>query len=227
MLEHWELLLRIAVGGLLGAIVGIERNRASHPAGLRMHVIVALAAATFMVCSAHFAFFQGYEESRLVNVDPSRIAASVVTGIGFLGGGAILRTGATIQGLTTAAALWLVTASGLCAGAGMFPEAVFVTGVGVLALASLRPLEHKDVMRRRVSLVLANPTPARVDEVIARVSALGAAVSELDYERCLDHRTGSVSFDVRLTGNVAIADFLGALEGQPGVSELRVHAPIE
>ncbi len=227
MLEHAEFLVRIAVGGLLGAIVGLERNRAGRPAGLRMHLIVALASATFMVVSAHFAFFQEYGDTHLVNVDPSRIAASVVTGIGFLGGGAILRTGATIQGLTTAAGLWLVTASGMCAGAGMFVEGAFVTAVGVLALALLRPFEHKDVMRRRVSLVLANPTPARVDEVLARVSAVGAVVSELDYERCLDHKTGSVSFDVRLPGTVAIAGFLGALEGQPGVSELRVHSPAE
>jgi hypothetical protein len=108
----------------------------------------------------------------------------------------------------------------------MFVEGAFVTAVGVIALALLRPFEHKDVMRRRVSLVLADPTPARVDEVVARVSALGALVSELDYERCLDHRTGAVSFEVRLPGTVTIAAFLGALEGQPGVSELRVQSPV-
>jgi putative Mg2+ transporter-C (MgtC) family protein len=228
MLSHWESLLRIAIGAAFGAVVGFERNRAGRPAGLRMHLIVALASATFMVLSAHFAFFQRYVEGTgrgPIEVDPSRIAASVVTGIGFLGGGTILRTGATVQGLTTAAGLWLVSAAGMCAGAGMIVEGLFVTVTGALALALLRPFEHKDLMRRRVSLVLADAGPARVRDLLARVVSLGASISEFDYDRCLNVQAGTVSFDVKLPGSVAISSFLGALEGQPGISELRVHSP--
>ncbi|HZU96347.1 MAG TPA: MgtC/SapB family protein [Planctomycetota bacterium] len=226
MIGHEEALLRIAVGGAFGAIVGFERNRAGRPAGLRMHLIVALASATFMVLSAHFMFFQGYVAGHgPIEVDPSRIAASVVTGIGFLGGGTIMRTGMTVQGLTTAAGIWLVSAAGMCAGAGMFVEGTFVTATGALALALLRRFEHKDVVRQRVSLVLADARPERVDELLGRVATLGANVSELDYDRRFDIETGTLSFDVKLPGNVPIATLLAALEGHAGISHVSVRSP--
>jgi hypothetical protein len=136
----------------LGGVIGFERDIHRRQAGLRTHLIVAMASATFMVVSAHFVFFQRYVPGNLVAVDSSRIAASVVAGVGFLGGGSILRTGATVQGLTTAAGLWLVAAIGLCAGSGMYPESVFVTVLGLLALTVLRVFEDKKVLRRRVVL---------------------------------------------------------------------------
>src|SRR5262249_41869401 len=108
-----------------------------------------------MIVSTHFVYFQHYTRDDLVAVDTSRIAASVVTGIGFLDGGAILRTGLTIQGLTTAAGLWLVAAIGLSAGAGMYVVSVAATLIGVVALTLLRRFEHKDerLVRRKISLV--------------------------------------------------------------------------
>lgn len=138
MIGHVDMLVRIGVGAGLGGVIGYERDRHGRPVGLRTHLIVAMTAATFMVISSQFAYLQGYTHEGPVDVDGSRIAASVVSSIGFLAGGAILRTGMTIQGLTTAAGLWLVTAIGMCAGAGMFVEAVSVTGTGVIALTVLR-----------------------------------------------------------------------------------------
>src|SRR6202161_1936150 len=120
MMSHGEMLLRIGVGAALGGVIGYERDLHRRPVGLRTHLIVAMAAATFMVVSSQFVYYQGYGKDDLVTVDTSRIAASVVSGIGFLAGGAILRSGPSVQGLTTAAGLWLVTAIGLCAGSGMF-----------------------------------------------------------------------------------------------------------
>src|ERR1700677_1955506 len=108
---------RIASGTALGGGIGYERDRHGRRVGLRTHIIVAMAAATFMVISSQFVYLQQYAKEDLVAVDTSRIAASVVTGIGFLAGGAILRQRLTIQGLTTAAGLCLVGALRLCAGA--------------------------------------------------------------------------------------------------------------
>src|SRR5439155_7934576 len=102
-----ELLLRMGAGMVFGGLIGYERERTGHPAGLRTHLIVSLASATFMVVSTQFVYFQSYGKDDLIAVDTSRIAASVVSGVGFLGAGAILRTGISIQGLTTAASLWL------------------------------------------------------------------------------------------------------------------------
>jgi uncharacterized membrane protein YhiD involved in acid resistance len=146
MITHWEMILRITLAAFLGGVIGFERDIHRRQAGLRTHLIVAMASATFMVVSAHFMYFQRYVAGNLVTVDSSRIAASVVAGVGFLGGGSILRTGATVQGLTTAAGLWLVAALGLCAGSGMYPESVFVTVLGLLALTVLRVFEDKKVV---------------------------------------------------------------------------------
>src|SRR5262245_4955141 len=144
-----ELIVRIIVGTALGAIIGYERDIHGRPAGLRTHAIVALASSTFLVVSTHLAYFQGYHQGDFTEVDGSRIAASVVSGIGFLAGGAILRTGLTIQGLTTAAGLWLVAAIGLAAGGGMYAESVAATVVGITALTVLRRFEDKDDRVRR------------------------------------------------------------------------------
>ena len=149
-------LLRILLGTVLGGAIGYERDLHGRPAGLRTHAIVALASATFMVVSTRFVYFQRYVEGQLVEVDASRIAASVVSGIGFLGAGAILRTGLTIKGLTTAAGLWLVSAIGMAAGGGMYAVSVFVTIVGLSALTLLRRFEDRagPVSNQRVTVTV-------------------------------------------------------------------------
>lgn len=228
MVTHAVLLGRIALGTGLGAIIGFERDRHGKHVGLRTHSIVALASATFMVVSAHFVYFQGYAEGDHVDVDGSRIAASVVSGIGFLAGGAILRTGLTIQGLTTAAGLWLVTAIGLAAGGGMYPEAVVVTIMGTLALTVLRRFEDKDdalPQRRHVTLVLSEgPNP--VQDVEAIVRAVGGAISNVAYEKRLDEkRRIEISFDVRLPAALTLGTLMQALEGLKDLKRIHVEHP--
>ena len=137
-----ELLLRLAASALLGGAIGYERERREQPAGLRTHLLVSLASATFIIVSTQFVFFQHYVNDGLVHVDVSRIASNVVVGIGFLGGGAILHAGLQIKGLTTAASLWLVAAVGLAAGAGMFVLAGLVTAISLFALVALRIVER-------------------------------------------------------------------------------------
>jgi putative Mg2+ transporter-C (MgtC) family protein len=225
MVSHAELVGRIAVGACLGGIIGYERDRHGRPVGLRTHLIVAMAAATFMVVSAQFVYFQHYGKDDLVNVDGSRIAASVVTGIGFLAGGSILRSGATVQGITTAAGLWLVTAIGLCAGSGMFVEAVAVTGLGILALTALRRFEDKDDdrIRRRISIVLGEEV--RVSAIVDILHKLGADVTEMDHDRRLDDkRRISVTLDVRLPAKITVAALVEHLETQPGLRRVHVQA---
>jgi putative Mg2+ transporter-C (MgtC) family protein len=211
MLSHQELLVRITVAALLGGVIGYERDRHGKPVGLRTHFIVAMASATFMVISTQFVFWQHYHEGQLVEVDTSRIAAAIVSGIGFLAGGAILRTGVTVQGLTTAAGLWLVTAIGMCSGAGMFVEAAFVTALGIAALTLLRLLEDKNMMRLRVS-VIAETASAIVDASKAMTS-LGASVAAVRHDsRRVDDNTIEALFDVQILRTVPIPDIVSAIE---------------
>src|SRR5712691_9535049 len=128
-----DTLVRVAVAAALGGAVGLERELDEKAAGLRTHVLVSVGAALFTLVGAY-----GFGEFPRGSIDPSRIAAQIVTGVGFLGAGVIFRQGFTIRGLTTAASLWLVAAIGMAAGAGFWEGAVIATGA---ALLSLRPLE--------------------------------------------------------------------------------------
>ena len=132
-LSWFDAFVRIGAAAGLGGMVGLERELDEQAAGLRTHMLVAVGSALFTLVGAY-----GFSDFPAVRVDPTRVAAQVVTGIGFLGAGLIFRQGFTIRGLTTAASLWLVAAIGMAAGAGFWMGAVITTG---FALISLRPLE--------------------------------------------------------------------------------------
>jgi len=224
-MSYWELLLRIAVAMLLGGTIGYERDRRGRPAGLRTHMIVALASATFMVVSTHFIEHQRYPTGQKIDVDVSRIAAAIVTGIGFLGGGAIMRTGVNVQGLTTAAGLWLVGAIGMAAGAGMFVIAGSVTLLGLIALSVLRRLEDKDDHHtlRRVQIVLRDvSSPA---DVAARLTRIGAHVHPLRSEHDVARRTLDLRLELRVPRALGDDALTAALDGAPGLERVVVEAP--
>ncbi len=222
------MILRIVAGAALGGVIGYERDLHRRPVGLRTHFLVAMAAATFMVLSTHFVYFQHYGKDDLIAVDPSRIAASVVSGIGFLAGGAILRTGLTVQGLTTAAGLWLVTAIGMCAGAGMYVESAVVTGLGILALTVLRLLEDKDdnILRRRVSIVLADLSSVAL--VLDALREMGCVADEVEYDHRLDEskRRIMLTLDVKLATQVGVTKLLEKIEAVAGVKRVRLQQTV-
>lgn len=140
MISLQTALLRLGLALVLGALVGLERERGERAAGLRTHALVALGACLVMLVSTFgFADILG---TRAVVLDPSRIAAQVVSGIGFLGAGAILLRKEIIKGLTTAAAIWVVAAIGLACGAGLLLEAGITTLLTVAVLTLLHPLRH-------------------------------------------------------------------------------------
>ncbi len=226
MITHTEMVLRIAVGGLLGGVIGYERDVHRRPVGLRTHLIVAMASATFTVVSTQLVYWQHYGKDDLVEVDTSRIAASVVSAVGFLAGGAIVRTGATIQGLTTAAALWLVTAIGMCAGAGMYIEGGASTVLGLGALTVLRRFEDKDdhQLRRRVSVVLGEDAKD-FTAVSEALQGLGVAVADIEYEKRLDDdkKRIVVTFNVQGPDKVTVPQMMEVIEAVRGVRRVVVQ----
>jgi putative Mg2+ transporter-C (MgtC) family protein len=141
-LGNWDAIGRLAVAAGLGAAVGIERELREREAGIRTHLLVSLGACLFTIVGA-FGFHN------FSTVDPTRIAAQVVTGIGFLGAGAIIREGISVRGLTTAASLWIVAAIGMAAGAGYYWPAVAGTALTVIALWPLRAVAYRTIERLR------------------------------------------------------------------------------
>jgi len=125
-------MMRLVLAAVLGAAIGLEREYRQKPAGLRTNILIALGAALFMTVSIQIGGS---------GASPDRIAAQIVTGVGFLGGGAILRAGHTVHGMTTAATIWVNAAIGMAAGAGQFGMASEATALTLIVLALLPPLE--------------------------------------------------------------------------------------
>ena len=136
-----DLSVRLIVAAALGLAVGFEREIHGHPAGLRTHMLVASGSALFTVLSAYG--FRDFAGSNPAAIDPTRIAAQIVSGIGFLGAGAILKDGIVIRGLTTAASLWATSAVGMAAGAGEYVIAAVATGTILVSLWPINALAER------------------------------------------------------------------------------------
>src|SRR5437867_10735285 len=143
-----DLAARLLVASALGAAIGLEREIHEHPAGMRTHLLVALGSAAFTVVSIYgFVGLLGPTEGALP--EPTRIASNIVTGIGFLGAGAILKYGTSIHGLTTAASLWATAAVGLAVGTGGYVVALVATAVALVSLWPLQRVTDRVRTRRR------------------------------------------------------------------------------
>jgi putative Mg2+ transporter-C (MgtC) family protein len=219
-----SMLFRMGAGVLLGGAIGYERERSGRPAGFRTHMLVSLASAVFMLVSTQFVYFQTYEKDELVSVDTSRIAASVVSGVGFLGAGAILRNGISVHGLTTAASLWLAAALGLAAGGGMYLIAFVATGLALFGLTILRRIERKrwQMIQPRVMLAVQGGSVSRT-ELASILKDLGLNVPEIDYERNTLKDESRFNFNVELSGEDALQQMVGRLEALPGIRRVKIQ----
>lgn len=181
MISSLDVFERLLVAAVLGGIIGIERERREWAAGLRTHMLVSLGAALAMIVSA-FGFADVLDTDSVI-LDPSRIAAQVVSGIGFLGAGTILflQREQVIRGLTTAAGLWAVAAIGLAAGSGMFIAAVLATAIVALVMAALKPLERRLFNRHTgtTRVVLALTPDAGLAPVREAVTGRGLALQRM------------------------------------------------
>jgi putative Mg2+ transporter-C (MgtC) family protein len=138
MLNDWVVLFRLVLAAVLSGVVGFEREFHGRAAGFRTHILLCLGSTLVMLTSIHI--FDVYIAR--VPCDPARIAAGVVTGVGFLGAGAIMQTKASVKGLTTAASLWVVAGIGLAVGSGLYLGAIFTTILTFIALFFFSRLEH-------------------------------------------------------------------------------------
>ena len=217
-----ELILRIVAAGLLGGLVGFEREFSDQPAGFRTHILVSLGATLFTMVGAYGveAFFE--DNTAAIRYDPTRIAAQIVTGIGFLGAGAILRQGVNVRGLTTAAALWVTAAIGTAVGLGYWVGAVTVTVITVVSLYGLKQLERsifprlkRGYYRFRIETgpdLRLSDLAERVERLEARVHTMKIVTDE-DGERHLVAR-------LFLPGNRTADELAQELSSIPGVASV-------
>jgi putative Mg2+ transporter-C (MgtC) family protein len=194
----------------------MERELRERQAGLRTHLVVCVGSALFTLVSAY-----GFHEflvngGSLVRTDPTRIAAQIVSGIGFLGAGAIIRQGLSVRGLTTAATLWLVAAIGMAAGAGYYSAALFATAGALLTLGPLRIVAYKIVRRYRPEvdrLLVEIPAGGSPGAVLEAIERRGGRVVSLEIAQEGDRRSMAVDVELRgIDAPLVVAD-VGEIDG--------------
>jgi putative Mg2+ transporter-C (MgtC) family protein len=219
-LDWWEVLLRLALAAALGAAIGVEREIREREAGLRTHLLVSLGSALFTITSAYgFHAFLASGQS-VVRADPTRIAAQIVTGIGFLGAGAIIRQGLSVRGLTTAATLWVVAAIGLASGAGYYSAAVISTVLVLVSLWPLRILAFRIFLRFRPDRgrLLVDLAPGRsAAPVLAAVEASGGRIESLSIGGDEERRSLALEVDVPEEARLQMTSAVSELEGVRGI----------
>jgi putative Mg2+ transporter-C (MgtC) family protein len=179
-LEWWEVGLRLLAAAALGGLIGFEREFNEQPAGFRTHILVTLGSALFTMAGAYGT--AEFIDAGVVRFDPTRVAAQVVTGIGFLGAGAILRQGINIRGLTTAASIWVTASIGVAVALGFWVPALFTTALALISLLFLRPIQRVILRSLRQSLykVVVDLEPGgRVAEVTELLEQIGVNVRRL------------------------------------------------
>lgn len=141
---NWDAAFKIALAALLGAIVGLEREWGGHPAGLRTNMVIAISSCLFTILSIEGFPLQGSSQ------DTARVASQIVTGVGFLGAGVLLRTRSHIWGLTTAATIWLVAAIGMAIGTGAYFVAILTAILSTILLILLAPVSRRLEQRAQI-----------------------------------------------------------------------------
>ncbi len=217
----WETgLIRFLISFVLGTLVGLERETHNQPAGLRTHILISIGSTMVMLISIYIP--QTFTEFQ--NGDPGRIAAQVVSGIGFLGAGAIMKFGANVKGLTTAASIWAMAAVGLAVGAGMYLVSLIGVAVVLFALTVMDLFEKwlfKERTLRRIELTVRKKAldhqayEAIFKQFDVKVNASGV-------ERTGTDPTDRLTYMVGVTRRLDLARLIAALEDMPGMVSVSV-----
>lgn len=180
MPDNMELLFRLTLACVLGGLVGIERERLRHPAGFRTHILVCIGATLVMLCNIYI--FDNYKN--YANIDPGRFGAQVISGIGFLGAGTILKEGVTVKGLTTAASLWSVACIGIATGLGFYTGSVFATILVLVTLVVFSKFENRMYRSRQSTLLKIKTTdrPGQIGKIGTELGKCGLQICDISME---------------------------------------------
>lgn len=222
-IPYWEVVLRLLLASLLCGAIGFEREVRDQPAGFRTHILLGLGAALFTLVSAYG--FESFTRAALrgsLQFDPTRIAAQIIAGVGFLGAGAIIRQGRDVRGLTTAASLWAASAIGMAVGAGYLFGATVATVLALATLLVLRRIRSSFISPLRLDFanlefVLKEPAsgPESALQVLGRHSI---AISSMDAEIDGEHARYKLQIRVHPATNVHTA--LAELSGLPEIERV-------
>ncbi len=218
-MSTYEIIFKLALAGILGGLIGLERESLNRPAGLRTYTLVCLGSALAMIVSLDM-YYQYYQT---VNADPGRIAAQVVSGIGFLGAGTILREGATIRGLTTAAGLWVVACIGLAVGAGMYIPAIVTTVLVLFVLIYFIKFEAMFTGMREYKgvVMVVEDRPGQVGLIGSVLGDLGVLIKNIQLMRLESGKNDlEIELLLDLPPNVSIEEVVKQLSNLQGTRNI-------
>jgi putative Mg2+ transporter-C (MgtC) family protein len=220
ILTEWDMVIRLCISFVAGAIIGFERSSHHQVAGLRTHILITMGATLLMLLSIYLP----QEFSGLKNGDPGRIAAQVVSGIGFLGAGAIIRLGNNVRGLTTAASLWFMAAVGMAIGGGMFIAAGLAEALGLISLIVLGLMERKIFPSERIKmleLIYRDPNPS-TQEARDIITAAGIRIQSMDVHQSSKGKATKLKLLVSIPNAVDIASIVKGLKNSGNVAKAEI-----
>ena len=215
-----DIIIRLCLGFIAGGIIGFERSSRRQVAGLRTHILISLGATSLMLLSIWLP-----QQYGLARGDPGRIAAQVVSGMGFLGAGAIIRLGNNVRGLTTAASLWLVAAIGLIIGAGMYLAALAIIILSLVALVLMNRVEKKffPEMQNKILEVHYNHTaPPNIENIEEVMKIFGITYISKNVNFGREGKKTKVSFLISIPNIADITRFAKALKASDKINRIEI-----
>lgn len=210
-----EMILRLALACLLGALIGLERESLNRPAGLRTYTLVCVGSALAMIVSLDMY----YQYHNTVNADPGRIAAQVVSGIGFLGAGTIMREGASVRGLTTAAGLWVVACVGLAVGAGLYLAGIITAALVLFVLIYFFRFEQRisGMREYKAFVMLVDDRPGQIGRIGSVLGDLNVLIKNINLNHLDDEEGLEVEVMLHIPAGVQPSTVIEHLSNIPGM----------
>ena len=223
MLIPYEIIFKLLLGAFLGGIIGFERQTHGRPAGFRTQLLVCVACVLIMIISESY-YIQSASRPELVRIDPTRIAAGAMTGVGFLGAGVILKTGVSIQGLTTAACIWIVSAIGLAIGAGQYVAGITGFVITFISLWFLRLMEIKipTMAYKYVTVVTDNSGDEKAITSIFEDS--GFKINKMDYDVGITNNEKKYIFTVSSKDGISMKEVIDAVTNLKFAKKLEIRS---
>lgn len=222
MLNEWIIVFRLVLSAILSGVIGFEREFHGRAAGFRTHILLCVGSTLIMLTSIHI--FDVY--SGRVPVDPARLAAGVVTGIGFMGAGTIMRYKASVRGLTTATSLWVVAGIGLATGSGLYFGAIITTLIAVIALMFFSRLEHVMIRKNWYKTIIIETKDGleQLKKIREALSEYGSEINDLEADRSKDGTHMILKFGLKLTTNLHNAQLIEDIARLEGVKSVKWEA---
>jgi len=223
MISPYEIIFKLLLGALLGGIIGFERQTHGRPAGFRTQLLVCVACVLIMIISESY-YIQNSMRPEYARIDPTRIAAGAMTGVGFLGAGVILKTGVSIQGLTTAACIWIVSAIGLAIGAGQYVAGVTGFVITFMSLWFLRLMEIKIPTMAYKYVTVVTDSSGDEKAITSIFQDSGFKINKMDYDVEITKGEKKYIFTVSSKNGISMKEVIDAVTRLKFAKKLEIRS---